>query len=405
MAIHFQEHRLANGLTIVAECDADAHTAAVGFFVRTGTRDETLPVMGVSHFLEHMMFKGTAKRTADDVNREFDEIGANYNAYTSHEKTVYYSHVLPEYFDRSVDLLSDMLRPALRQADFDVEKKVILEEIGMYEDRPQWRLQDALQEACFARHALGFRVLETVASIEALTSGQMRSYFDARYGPDNITVAAAGKMDFARLVAQLEAQTKPWRATGAGRDVTPPATAAGDHVMHDPKLTRTYLALMTPGPSSQDEDRYAAAVLTDVLGDDEGSRLYWALVDPGLADEADLSHMSMDGTGVYMAFASCDPDRLDKVRATLLGVLDQSMADLTDDEVERAKNKLATELALQGENPGGRMRALGTQWTYLRRYLSLEEESRRLMQVTRDDVVAVAKKYPFSPRTMLVLGP
>src|SRR5690606_29036790 len=109
-------------------------------------------VMGVSHFLEHMMFKGTARRTADDVNREFDELGANYNAYTSHESTVYYAQVLPEFLPRAVDLIGDMLRPALRQEDFDIEKNVILEEIGMYEDRPDWRLHDVLLEKHFDDH-------------------------------------------------------------------------------------------------------------------------------------------------------------------------------------------------------------------------------------------------------------
>ena len=141
MSIQFQQTTLPNGLTILAESSDDARTSAVGFFVKAGTRDEQLPVMGVSHFLEHMMFKGTARRTADDVNREFDEIGADYNAYTSHEKTVYYAHVLPEFLANAVDLLGDMLRPALREDDFSMEKNVILEEISMYEDRPQWRLQ------------------------------------------------------------------------------------------------------------------------------------------------------------------------------------------------------------------------------------------------------------------------
>ena len=124
--MQFLSHRLDNGLEIVAETNDLAHSLAVGFFVRTGARDETDATAGVSHFLEHMAFKGTTSRTADDVNREFDEMGARYNAFTSHENTVYYGNVLPEFLPRVVDLLSDMLRPSLRQEDFDVEKKVIL---------------------------------------------------------------------------------------------------------------------------------------------------------------------------------------------------------------------------------------------------------------------------------------
>ncbi|HMO87170.1 MAG TPA: pitrilysin family protein, partial [Lacipirellulaceae bacterium] len=130
----FRRQTLDNGLEIVAECNDSAHSLGVGFFVRTGARDETDEVAGVSHFLEHMVFKGTPRRTAEDVNREFDEIGAHYNAFTSEESTVYYASVLPEYQEASIDILADVLRPSLRDEDFAMEKKVILEEIQMYAD-------------------------------------------------------------------------------------------------------------------------------------------------------------------------------------------------------------------------------------------------------------------------------
>ncbi len=211
----FHQHQLDNGLTILAETDTDAHTAAIGFYVSTGARDETADLMGVSHFLEHMMFKGTDRRTAEDVNREFDEIGADYNAYTSHEHTVYYAHVIPEMLPRAVDLLSDMLRPSLREDDFDCEKNVILEEIGMYDDRPEWRLQDALNEAYFANHPLGHRVLGTKASIQALTASQMRGYFEQRYEPGTMTVALAGNLDLDQILDQLTTACGHWDAEQA----------------------------------------------------------------------------------------------------------------------------------------------------------------------------------------------
>ena len=165
MSIEFKQTKLENGLTIIAEINPDAHTAAVGYLVNTGARDETPTLMGVSHFLEHMMFKGTERRTADDVNREFDEMGANYNAFTSHEMTFYFAHVLPEYTSRAIDLLGDIMRPSLRDDDFNMEKNVIIEEIGMYDDRPHWRLQDQLLEDHFGSHTLGFRVLGTPETV------------------------------------------------------------------------------------------------------------------------------------------------------------------------------------------------------------------------------------------------
>lgn len=403
--LEFRQHTLANGLTVLAEVNDEAHTAAVGFFVRAGTRDEDRSVMGVSHFLEHMMFKGTDRRTADQVNQEFDDLGANYNAYTSHEQTVYYAQVLPEYLPRAVDLLGDILRPALRTDDFDMEKNVILEEIGMYEDRPQWRLQDVLLEEFFQHHPLSYRVLGTNESIKALTADQMRGYFAHRYSPDNIIVSAAGRLDFDALVKDLDRLAGHWEATGAQRHYSPPTAAARERSLHDANLSRHYLAIMCPGPDAQDERRYAAKVLADVLGDTEGSRIYWALVDPGIADEADFAFVPYDHTGAYMAYASCDPDKAQQVEARLLEVIDAFGKDIDEAEVERAKNKLATQATLRGENPGGRMRDLGTRWLYLGAYAPLEEEVERITAVTVDDLRQLLAEFPFTPRATVRLSP
>jgi predicted Zn-dependent peptidase len=405
MPIQFKQTTLPNGLTILAEVSDDARTSAVGFFVKAGTRDEALPVMGVSHFLEHMMFKGTARRTADDVNREFDEIGADYNAYTSHEKTVYYAHILPEFLPHAVDLLGDMLRPALREDDFTMEKNVILEEISMYEDRPQWRLQDTLLEKYFGDHALGYRVLGTNDSIKALTASQMREYFEHRYSSDNIVVTAAGQIDFDKLVADVEKIAGHWKPTGAKRNYTTPNTVPGDHVILDEKLSRHYIGMITPGPSQQDESRYAASVLSDVIGDSDGSKLYWALVDPGLADEADISHIGMDQTGCYLAFASCDPERKAQVRELLLKTIEDAVNSITEQDVQRTKNKLATQATLHGESSSGRMRALGGQWLNLGKYISLAEEVEKMMAVTMDDIQKHLAEKPFAQRCIIELGP
>ena len=181
--VKFLTHVLENGLEIVAECNAEAHSTALGFFVKTGARDETAAVAGVSHFLEHMMFKGTPSRTADQVNREFDEMGAHYNACTSEENTVYYAAVLPEHQDRAVALLGDILRPSLRQEDFDTEKQVILEEIRMYEDQPPFGADDKCRAAFFGSHPLGHSVLGTAASVGALSVADMRAYFQPPLQP------------------------------------------------------------------------------------------------------------------------------------------------------------------------------------------------------------------------------
>src|SRR5580704_6293979 len=220
--MEFLTHTLPNGLEIVAECNAEAYSAALGFIVKTGARDESDDVAGVSHFLEHMAFKGTPTRSADDVNRELDEIGSSANAATSEETTIFYAPMLPDYQSRATEILADILRPSLRQADFDTEKKVILEEIQMYEDQPPFCADDKCRAAYFGDHPLGRSVLGTLQSIEDLPLAAMREYFRRRYAPGNIVLAAAGRIDFDRLVADCRGACGDWQAVESPRNVRPP---------------------------------------------------------------------------------------------------------------------------------------------------------------------------------------
>ena len=405
MSVEFRQATLDNGLTVIAETDPAAHTAAVGFFVRTGARDEPRELMGVSHFLEHMMFKGTARRTAFEVNRDFDRIGASYNASTSHEVTMYYAHVLPEYLSEAIDLLSDMLRPALRVDDFQTEKQVILEEIGMYADRPFWQVYEQALERFYGDHPLSFRVLGTQESITALTRDQMYDYFVRRYGPDNMVVSLAGRIDFDAVVRQLAGACGTWAATGAERDHRVVIPQARDSSMARKETNMHYLLGIAPGPSAQEEDRYAAAVLGQVLGDTDNSRLYWELIEPGLAEELDFSHHPHDQTGTYMWYASCRPENAHEVERRLLRVLDAASEGFHEREVQRAVSKIAMDLTLQNERPAGRMMALGGQWLYLGEYLPLAEILRRVQAVTPDALKALAQKYPFQPRTLVRMSP
>ncbi len=199
--MEYLKQTLGNGLQIVAECNDAAYSTALGFFVNTGARDENDAIAGVSHFLEHMVFKGTPGRSADDVNREFDEMGAHYNAFTNEENTVFYAAVLPEHQRQAVELLADILRPSLRQDDFDTEKQVILEEIQMYEDQPPFGADDKGRAMHFGSHPLGRSVLGTAASVGNLSREAMDEYFRRQYSPGNIVLAAAGQIDFAELVA------------------------------------------------------------------------------------------------------------------------------------------------------------------------------------------------------------
>lgn len=397
MSFEFKRAVLDNGLTVIAECSPLAHTAAVGFFVKTGARDEPRELMGVSHFLEHMVFKGTERRSADDVNKHFDRIGANHNAFTTGELTAFHAHVLPERLGDATEIIADIMRPALRQTDFDEEKGVILEEIAMYDDNPFWRLWEHASERFFGAHPLGHRVLGTRDTVKALTRDQMQRYFDERYSASNTVVCAAGAMDFEALVAQVRDLCGSW-PTGQVVRAHPPF-----HV-HEEKLlvpmkqaNRAYLAWLCPAPSLADPRRYAAAMLAQVLGDTEGSRLYWALVESGIAEEAQAQYDGHDGLGEYIAYAACKPEDADKVDAIVRAEMARLGDSLTEKELENARAKVATAVVVAGERPAGRMRRLGSLWLYRGSYASLEDELAEIERLTVEDLRHIAHDFPMRP--------
>lgn len=405
MPCQFQTAQLPNGLRLIAEVDPNAYTAACGFFVKTGTRDEQAAHMGVSHFLEHMMFKGTATRAADDVNREFDELGANYNAFTSQEMTAFWAHVLPENLTPATCLLADIMRPALREEDFNTERGVILEEIAMYQDQPFWRLYEAAMERHYRGHPLSFRVLGTTETIRALPRDAMRAYFDDRYSADNTVLALAGNLDFDAMVKAAEECTGRWQRTDTRRQYPPYTLETSNLVIEDSKANRSYLIMISPGPAHGDPRRYAADMLAHLLGDQEGSLLYWALVDTGIAEEAQVGYDGRDRVGDFFVFASCPPEREAEVERIIDDQIHRCLDLVTEDDLERLRNKIATSVTLAGERPAGRMRRLGRVWTYLGEYSTLEEELARIQAVTLDDVRAVYAEFPFRPRTVGRLRP
>jgi len=352
-----------------------------------------------------MMFKGSDKYTWEDVNRIFDEMGARYNAFTSQEMTAYYANVLPEFTEKAVEHLSHLLRPALRESDFDTEKKVILEEIAMYLDDPGHRLYEKLMEAHFGNHPLSMSILGSPESIQKLKRDQMEHYFRGRYGPRNMVLSATGKLQFDEIVRLAEKYCGSWAPVDAPRDQPPPMYKPQRIDLTDPKLNRQYTMGMTPGPSAQDDRRFAARVLADVIGDSEGSRFYWALVDNAIAEDADFGFYPHDACGSFYIALTTDPDRTDQALSIAMAELDKVKKDLTADEVERARNKIASSLVLSGEVPLGRMRSIGGQWIYNKEYRSLEQDMATLMTVDVPALRQLMDDFPFDPLTLVTLGP
>ena len=406
--MQFKQEILENGLTITAEANPSAASMALGFFVRTGSRDESpeLPISGVSHFLEHMMFKGTDRRSPFDINREFDEMGAAYNAFTSEENTVYYGAVLPEFQQRVLDLLSDMMRPALRAEDFETEKQVILEEIALYQDRPQFRLYEKLMAEHFGEHPLSHSVLGTSESIQALKRDDMLDYFNHRYSPGNVTLVAAGNLDWDGLVGQARKTCGHWKDYSVTRD--PPETAGTGRTgaIVDAKLLRQNVGMISPAPGAQDDRRYTADVLAAIVGDVVGSRLFYALIEPAIAEEASCTYESLDGTGIFITFISADPDRADRAVEIVHDEYEKFMTEgPTDQEMEAARNKIASFATLKGELPMGRLTAVGFDWVYRRECKPLAEHIEQIFAVTSENVVELAKQFNLNATTTLALGP
>ncbi len=400
MSIQYHQTTLDNGLTIIAETDDDAHTAAAGFFVKAGARDEATQIMGVSHFLEHMMFKGTGELSAEQINQGFDDLGANNNAYTSRELTCFYASVLPEHFHSAQSLLAKMMRPALRQDDFDTEKGVILEEIAMYADNPFWVLYEEAIARHYNTHGLGHRVLGTNESITALTRDQMATYFDERYAADKTVVAIAGKVNFDEAVSQINDLCANWQQSVDDRQTQLPNVGADAFTLKDERVNRGYLIGIAQAPAANDDQRYAAALLAQMLGGVDNSKLHWALIETGIAEEAQAGYDGLDGTGDYFVYASGDPDKLDDIWDVMSNEIRGLKDSITQDELECLRSKMATAAMVAAERPGDRMQRLGRLWTMTGQYQPLEDELAKIESITLDSLRELCDTYPIDKCTL-----
>ena len=404
----FRQTTLENGLEIIAECNENAYSLATGFFVKTGAREETDDVAGVSHFLEHMMFKGTPTRSAADVNRELDELGAYSNAYTSEETTCYYAVLLPELQDRAIDLLGDILRPSLRQDDFDMEKQVIIEEIKMYDDQPPFGADEKVRELFFGDHPLRRSVLGTCESIEQLTAEQMREYFERRYSPGNIVLAAAGNVDFDALVRKADQVCGHWRPCETTREIRRPKTQSGSHLMYKESAVQQYVMQFYNGVGGDESniERYAAYLLTHVIGDDVGSRFYWELLDPGHADSCGFSMVEYLDAGAYVMTLSSAPEKLHENMQRIDAILkDVQSKGVTEEELVRARTKLLSRTVLANESPGNRLFTFGGEWLQERKYYTMNEEMNFIRNVTLADINNILAKYPLQNPCTITVGP
>ncbi len=397
-------HRSGNGPQIIALCDPDAFTTSLGWFVATGARDEEVPLAGVSHFLEHMVFKGTARRTAEQVNRELDYLGAQSNACTSEDATIFYASVLPECQDRAVDLLTDLMSPSLDAEEFDTERQVVLEEIAMYDDQPPYGAFERGMELFFGAHPLATRVLGTAETVAELTVEDMRQYHANRYTLDSMFLVASGRIQYDRLVDQVENLTHQWSPKPAPRKLLTPKYFAAEDVITREATHQQYIIKVWPGVSSNDPDRYALRMMCSIIADDTGSRLFWELIDTGRAETASLYPQMFDDCGCVVGYLCCDPQDADKNIEIMMNIIrDISEKGVTQREIDLARNKIVASLILSDERPSNRLFAVGESWLTRRHYEPLDVILKRYAAVSADDIQRVANHTLSKPSTTVTV--
>jgi predicted Zn-dependent peptidase len=405
----FRETTLSNGLRVAAEIDGRGYSAAFGYFVRAGSRDEVDRESGLSHFLEHMMFKGTQLRSAADVNRELDELGGQSNAYTSEEQTVYYATVLPKFQDRLINLLTDMLSPTLDENEFTTERQVILEEIAKYEDQPPFGAFERAMEVHFGPRGLGRRILGTTESIKTMEVGTMRDYYNRRYRPENIVLAATGNIDFDALVAQVDQLTQGWsQRPESATPTSDPDGSVPSGISLEPRIVtsdaqQAYLVGISPGPSSTSDDRYATRALGSIMGDEGGSRLFWELIDSGRAEVATLWPHEFMNEGAWFTYMICAPEDAKSNRRLMQEIIQNTIDNgIKAEELKQTLSKATAGAIMQSERPSNRLFGIGSRWLTCREYLSTDDALDCLRSITIEDVEKAAKKYLTTDATEII---
>ena len=402
---------LPSGVRVVTEAMPHVRSVTVGYWIGVGSRDERGPVAGASHFLEHLLFKGTRRRSALQLAEEIDAVGGEMNAFTSKEYTCFYAHCLDRDLPLAVDLLGDMVTSALiRRADVDGERHVVLEEIRMHIDTPDDLVHSVFTQAYFGEHPLGREVLGSEQTITNMTRDQVHRYYKRHYIPANLVVAVAGNVEHDRvveLVAESLEPLVPARAEVTIRRAAPRGVARPQVLIRTRPTEQAHMVLGGRGLDRGSDYRYAAGVLNQAFGGGMASRLFQEVRERrGLAYSVYSYHGMHVDAGTYAIYAGTAPKRLfevlDVIRVELVKAAEQG---LTDAELERSRGHLAGSLVLSLEDTGSRMTRLGNALVTGSALLSLDETIAAVEAVTADDVRKVAQLLLTGPFTLAVISP
>jgi predicted Zn-dependent peptidase len=398
---------LPNGLTVVTEPMGHVRTVALGVWIDAGSRYEDGGHNGVSHFIEHILFKGTATRSALAIAEAVDAIGGQLNAFTDKEHTCYYLRVLSDHLHEAVMILADMLlHPAMEPEAVERERQVLAEEIKMYEDAPDDLVHDVFVEALWPGHPLGRPISGTLESLHGLTREDLRAYMDERYRPGAVLVTAAGLLDHERVVALLDRTLGGWSGSAPPLLQDPPRTQRAT-AFRAKEIEQVHLCLGMPGLPQAHPDRYALAVLDSALGSGMSSRLFQEIREErGLAYAISSYQAAYRDAGAFVVYAGTSPAAAGEVVRLTLDGLARARSGLSAEEVARAKESLKGNLMLGLETPGSRMTKLARSEQYFGRQITLDEILADVDAVRREDVRRLAEDLLVLDRlTLAAIGP
>ena len=396
-----QETRFENGLVVLTDRMKDVRSATLGFFYRVGSRHEPDELNGISHFIEHTVFKGTAKRSALDIAIEQDRLGGNLDAFTTHEETGFAIKVIDDQLPKAFELIADMLlNPRFDAKDLESEQRVIIEEIKMVEDSPEEYLGEIFSEAYFPSHPLGLNIAGTPQTVRSFDHETTRNYHRAMYHGGNLVIAAAGNIEHEALVemartafassenpALAEAITTLRSKEGSAK----PTLAAPIVIRQNANLEQAHLIIATPLVSARDKRRYAADLLANIIGGGTSSRLWQKIREErGLAYSVGASAIMYQDCGMFSVFAGTSPEQVEEV-------IDLSIAEMravahngvTADELDLAKQQTVSSILLSLEDSAARAATLAQAEMLHGRQISVDEALTKINDVTTDDINAL----------------
>ncbi|MBD2845236.1 insulinase family protein [Paenibacillus sp. IB182496] len=401
-----KKYNLANGLRVVIEKIPTCRSVSFGIWVKTGSRNETPENNGISHFIEHMLFKGTKRRSARDIADLFDGIGGNVNAFTSKEYTCYFAKVLDTHLPIAAEALADMFfESQLDAEELAKEKNVILEEIAMYDDTPDDKVHDEASKAAFGDHSLAYSILGLEERLAEMDSERLRAYMREQYRIDNTVISVAGNVEDQAVLELLERHFGGFANQGASRPLVAP-TFRGDYVFHAKKTEQNHICLSFPGYSISDAKLYAMILLNNALGGGMSSRLFQEIREKrGLAYSVYSYHTSYADTGLFTIYAGTAPKQTKEVMDLTLEMLTElSGGGLSEAELSRGKEQLKGSLILSLESTSSRMNRIGKNELMLGRHYTLDEMLQRIENVTMHDIDEVIAHVLGAPFAISMVG-